>query len=283
MLTRILAILLAVAAAAWLLARAVLPPPPSAALGGFGHGPTVVFVHGLGSRAEHWLPVARDLARDHRVVFVELPGHGLAAMPRELTLDDAALALDRAIREQGGEPVVLVGHSVGGLVAAAEALRAPARVRALVLVETALKPQLSVAERADLLAALARDYLGTLRENYIAFGRDSAQGAALFAEAARCDSTAMRAWIRLAVSADLSARMDKLEVPVLAVVSERTWPVGESWAACADTLGYARVPQTTPIRVANAGHFIMLDRPRLLADAIRRFARLPQPSVVAAR
>ena len=42
--------------------RAALPPRPPAALGAFGHGPTVVLVHGLGSRAEHWLPVARDLA-----------------------------------------------------------------------------------------------------------------------------------------------------------------------------------------------------------------------------
>jgi len=227
------------------------------ALGSFGRGPTVVLVHGLGSRAEHWLPMARDLARDHRVVLVELPGHGLAEMPGHLTLEDAAETLDRAIAAECDGPVLLVGHSVGGLVAAAEALRAPGRVRALVLVET-------------------------LRENYVGFGRDSLQGEALFEQAERVPAAAMKAWIRLAVTTDLSPAMRGVRVPVLAVVSARTWPAGESWAACADTLGYPVTPSVTPARITDAGHFVMLDRPARLAELLRRFERLSRADAVAA-
>src|SRR5690349_16245145 len=115
------------------------PPPSSVVVGGMGHGPVVVLVHGLGSNANQWLPVARDLARDHHVVLVELPGHGLAPIATPFALEQATLALDRAIEEQSSEPVVLVGHSVGGMVAVTEALRSPERVSSLVLVETALK------------------------------------------------------------------------------------------------------------------------------------------------
>ena len=282
MLRRFLRAAIPLVALALRLGRQARVEQRTAALGAIGSGPTVVLVHGLGSTPEHWLPMARDLARDHRVVFTELPGHGLAAMPRPLTLAGAALALDRAIGEQTDDPVVLVGHSVGGLVAAAEALRAPGRVRALVLVETALRPQASPAEREGLLAALDRDYASTLREAYVPFGRDSAQGAALFAQAATQDSAAMKAWIRLALTEDLSAAIGRLGVPLLVVLSSRSWEEGESWRQCADVLGYARAPVVTPVRVAGTGHFVMLDRPQLLAGLVRRFARPGGEAVAAA-
>src|SRR5262249_47491474 len=103
-----------------------------------GPGPPVVLVPGLGADADDWAPGARGPARDHRVVFIELPGHGTAPLTKPFALEQATLALDRAMSEQAKEPVVLVGHSVGGLVAAAEAIRSPQKVRGLVLVETAL-------------------------------------------------------------------------------------------------------------------------------------------------
>jgi pimeloyl-ACP methyl ester carboxylesterase len=266
---------------ALVLARAPRRDPGPVMLGSFGHGSPIVLVHGLGSGAEHWLPVARDLARDHRVVFVELPGHGVGQMPGHLTLEGAAAGLDRAIAGECREPVVLVGHSVGGLVATAEALRSPSRVRALVLVETALKPQLANPDRAALFAALDRDYRGTLRENYESFGRDSAQGEALFAGAAALDSVAMKAWIHLAVTADLSDRVGELKVPLLVVLSDRSWPPGELWASCADTLGYTMAHSATRVRVAGCGHFVMLDRPLVVADLIRRFEHVAAPNAVA--
>ena len=52
-------------------------------------------------------------------------------MPEPFSLDQAAAALDAALASRGPEPVVLVGHSLGGLVCAAEAIQHPQRVRAL--------------------------------------------------------------------------------------------------------------------------------------------------------
>jgi pimeloyl-ACP methyl ester carboxylesterase len=271
MLRRLAILLLALATVALLALRTPVASRHATALGAFGRGPTVVLVHGLGSSASDWLPMARDLARDHRVVLVELPGHGIAPMLDGLSLEGAAGALDDAIRSECDGPVVLVGHSVGGLVAAAEALRDPDRVRALVLVETALRPQLDSPARAELFAALDHDYRGTLRESYMAFGRDSAQGAALFAEASNLDPAAMKTWIRLATTTDLSGHVAALRAPLLVVLSSRSWPDGEAWRTCADTLGYAAVPGATPVRIERTGHFVMLDRAPLLADVIRRF------------
>ncbi|HXJ71095.1 MAG TPA: alpha/beta fold hydrolase [Verrucomicrobiae bacterium] len=270
---RRLGVAAAVLALVFLIMRASpIPPPTSAALGAIGRGPTVVLVHGLGSDYDDWLPVARDLARDHRVVFVELPGHGLAPMATPFALEQATLALDRAIAEQAHDPVVLVGHSVGGLVATAEALRAPQRVRGLVLVETALAPQVSRAEADTLIAEFDRDWEGTLHAVYSSFGRDSLQGERLWARASQVERQNLRAWIPVALHTDLTSEAAGLAMPVLAVLAPRSWEAEETWEHAAKALGYARIPRLRGVRIENCGHFIMLDRPRRLAEAIRRFS-----------
>lgn len=237
-----------------------------------GHGPTVVLVHGLGSRVEDWLPVARRLARSHRVVMAQLPGHGESERLEPLTLDRAAAALELTIAREGRGPVTLVGHSVGGLVAARVAIDQPASVRSLVLLETALKPPLEEGERLGMLRMLDRDYAGLVRGAYTSFGRDSAQGAVLAAEAAQEDPDMMKPWIRLALTTDLSLAAADLSVPVTAVLSDRSWPKDEPWPVTAKALGYERIPQVQPVRMEGCGHFVMLDRPLDVARAIERAA-----------
>jgi pimeloyl-ACP methyl ester carboxylesterase len=257
--------------------------PATAAHWSFGRGPTVVLVHGLGSRIEHWLPVARRLALTHRVALVELPGHGVTPLPRPLTLDGVAISLERALGELGPAPVLLVGHSLGGLVAARAALNRPDRVSGLVLVDAALAPQFRAEEAAALRRALDGNPRAVLREAYRAFGRDSAQGEWLWEEASTNDPAMLRAWIELALEADLSDAVGALSVPVLAVVSDRTWPPGEPWGSTARALGITRVPRLKVERFERCGHFVMLDRPDALAARIERFGRTIRGEPIAHR
>jgi pimeloyl-ACP methyl ester carboxylesterase len=276
-----LAILIALAVV--LLAARSLAPPPSVRLGSMGRGPTVVFVHGLGSGPSHWLPVARAMARHHRVALVSLPGHADMPMAEPLTFPQAALGLEAALsRELGDEPVVLVGHSIGGVVAAALALDHPERVRGLVLVETALRPPFTPDERKALESALARNLYATLRPIWYGFGRDSAQGAALWGEASALDAAALRDWVRLALGTDLSHDVASLRMPVLAVLAERSWPRDEPWAVTAAALGYERLRQVEAVRLGGAGHFVMLDEPAALAALIHRFASSASAPVITA-
>jgi len=257
--------------------------PPRAAHSSFGRGSVIALIHGLGSRPEHWLGTARLLARRHHVVLVDLPGHGLSEMPHPFSLDRAVDAMEQALDDETSEPVILVGHSVGGLIATRMALDHPERVRGLVLVETALAPQFTGRDREALLVALDHDYRGLLRTAYTAFGRDSAQGLELYREVAALDSSAMKRWIRLALTADLSQAAAGLRVPVLAILAERSWPMGEPWPVTAEALGYARVPNLKPMRIKDCGHFVMLDRPAEVAQAIARFAAANAGEPVAGR
>ncbi len=263
------------------LSRALVPAPKVAA-GSFGHGPTVVLVHGLGSDASDWLPVARRLAHTHRVLLVDLPGHGASPMPATLTLQAATEALDEALASEKG-PLTLVGHSLGGLVAASEACDHPERVQSLVLVETALKPPMDAATRAAMLARLDRDFDGLVRDVYLDFGRDRRQGVALWREASRVPQPVMKAWIRLALGTDLSDRAAGIECPVTAVLAPRSWPEQEAWSTTSGILGYDAIPDVHAQRIPDCGHFVMLDQSAALATVIARAAHPRVPPVVAMR
>jgi len=97
----------------------------------------VVFVHGLFGQGRNWSTVARSLAEGpRRVMTLDLPDHG--SSPRSERVDYLAMAGQVAAElERLGEPVVLVGHSMGGKVAMQVALRRPELVRALVVVDIA--------------------------------------------------------------------------------------------------------------------------------------------------
>ena len=277
-----LILIVAVFALAIVSARAIVPRP-SATHSAFGQGTPIVLLHGLGSSSNDWLATAQRLARRHRVILLDLPGHGESDMPEPFSLDGAAVSLDRALAAIPGGPVVLVGHSLGGLVAAAEASEHPERIRGLVLVEAALRPQLPEDERARALERLDTDYRGVLHEAYLSFGRDSVQGELLFRRAALLNPLMVQRWIRLAWTGDATEQVTRLTMPVLAVLAERSWGHDESWESVADALGYAGVPHLRGRRIDDCGHFIMLDRPDELAAVIQGFAADPEGIRVAMR
>src|ERR687890_855971 len=101
------------------------------------HGPRVAFVHGLFGQGRNWTTIAKALAEDgRRVTLVDLPNHGHSPWTETSDyLDMAGMVADEC--ERFGEPVTLVGHSMGGKVAMTLALRRPELLRALVVVDVA--------------------------------------------------------------------------------------------------------------------------------------------------
>jgi pimeloyl-ACP methyl ester carboxylesterase len=117
---------------------------------------TFVLVHGSWSNSAAWAPTVKELTlRGHRAFAVDLPGHGLAATiptgylgaqdPAALasqpsgmagigTADDVAAVTDVLRRARAHGPVVLVGHSRGGLTLTAVGNAAPELIDRLVYV-----------------------------------------------------------------------------------------------------------------------------------------------------
>lgn len=100
-----------------------------------GSGPALLLLHGIGDSSESWLPVMHRLARTHTVVAPDLLGHGGSDKPRA---DYAVPAYANGMRDLldvlGIERATVVGHSLGGGVAAQMAYQFPERCERLVLV-----------------------------------------------------------------------------------------------------------------------------------------------------
>jgi pimeloyl-ACP methyl ester carboxylesterase len=105
--------------------------------GDVGAGPVVVFIHGIASSSITWNNVMPLVEPTHRCISIDLLGFGGSPIPAtaEYTLPEHVASLARTIRSlRLREPFVLVGHSMGGLIAPRYAARHPRRVRGLVLV-----------------------------------------------------------------------------------------------------------------------------------------------------
>jgi pimeloyl-ACP methyl ester carboxylesterase len=98
-------------------------------------GAPLVLLHGLGSSSADWGPQLPAFTARHRVLAVDLPGHGRSPLPRgRLTVAGMADGVARLLARLDVPPAHVVGLSLGGCVALALALQAPERVRSLVLV-----------------------------------------------------------------------------------------------------------------------------------------------------
>ncbi|MBE9179875.1 alpha/beta hydrolase [Oculatella sp. LEGE 06141] len=99
-----------------------------------GYGTTLVFLHGSWNDGNQWLPIVEQLGVDHHCVIPDLLGFGESERPRvhhsiELQVECLAEHLEFLRLRQ----VYLIGHSVGGWLAASYALQHPDQVKGLVL------------------------------------------------------------------------------------------------------------------------------------------------------
>lgn len=111
-------------------------------------GRTVLLVHGFSASLHTWEPWVRELSGAHRLVSIDLPGHGLTRTPVGYTPSMEAYAdtVAQVIEELNLPSLTVVGSSMGGNVAWQLALRHPDKVEGLVLVAASGWPDPRVAK-----------------------------------------------------------------------------------------------------------------------------------------
>lgn len=252
------------------------------ALDDLGTGEPLVLVHGIATDRSIWDLVVGELARTRRVVALDVPGFG-ESVPVGEGFELGRVA-DRIVHGLAAEgitgPFDLVGHSLGGGLAIRLAATHPGLVRRLVLVAPAgMRPfptaiSTLLAASADAVLA-ARRSAAPLTDTWwgrrLLLALTAADAAALPPTLARrlveASVTAKRTAPALATitSADLRLTLAHTQMPLGVIWGEadRTVPI-----RALDDLLAAR-PDATVIRIQDAGHVPMVERPDAFVAALR--------------
>jgi pimeloyl-ACP methyl ester carboxylesterase len=103
-----------------------------------GEGPALFLIHGIGAARNTWRKAMPLLTKHFKVITYDLRGHGASPMPNgEFGLDDLVDDLERLREFTGIDQAHFAGHSLGGMIGPAYALRYPDRVLSLGLLSTA--------------------------------------------------------------------------------------------------------------------------------------------------
>ena len=104
--------------------------------------PPIVLLHGASSNFEVMRPLGERLARDHRVILIDRPGHGGSRRERveDSTPEVQARMIAEALEKLGVAPAIIVVHSLAGAIGARIALDYPAHVAGLVMLAPVTHP-----------------------------------------------------------------------------------------------------------------------------------------------
>lgn len=105
----------------------------------------LLLLHGIPTNSELWRPLLHHVAYPVRAAAPDLPGFGASAPPSNPSISAYHRFISAFSWSEGLERPVLIGHDLGGLYALTYAVAHPDRVRALVLMNTSIYPDVSVA------------------------------------------------------------------------------------------------------------------------------------------
>ena len=250
-----------------------------------GVGPPLVMLHGFAMHGGLFAPILPAFAARARVHVVDLPGHGWSAPVAPMDLASMAAAVDAAIDEAvpGGEPLNVLGWSLGGQVAMQWALSRPARIARLVLVATtpsfvtrdgwphAMAPatlarfgdELAVAWRLTLQRFLGLQVQGSDE------GRATlcALRARLF-ERGEPAADVLAAVLAALAGTDLRSALARISIPARVIGGERDALVP---LRATEHLA-AALPRGSHVAIPGAAHVPFLSHPRAFLDACADFA-----------
>lgn len=238
-----------------------------------GGGQPLVFCHGFTTTGQFWREQLEPFSRTHRVVVLNLPGHGCSARPesRDYTIDAFADDVAQVFEKLALRDAVLVGLSMGGTIAQRFALKRPKSIVGLVLVGATphgLGPDVQV---DNVLAAI--DELGVEQASQRvierSFGPRASTQLVEFAKREVVQTpefVAKRAIVSLNES-DTRDDLKQIAVPTLVVCGkqDRITPPAQSQELAQG------IPNACLVLLDDAGHFPMLEVPEAFNAELRRF------------
>ncbi|UUZ58380.1 alpha/beta fold hydrolase [Nocardioides sp. B-3] len=242
-------------------------------------GPIIAFCHGLFGRGKNWTQIAKAFADDHRVLLIDMPNHGRSGWTEGFAYADSAD--DVAALFGADDPVTLIGHSMGGKIAMAIALRHPELVSRLVVVDV-----------SPVAYESGREFLGYI-DTMRAWISAPRSGVTRADEALRgaVPNTTVRSFLlqnlrregdgwRWMLNLDLlSKHMSELAGwpadelrgsypgPVLWIGGANSAYVADDYATAMEAL----FPRVRRVTIKGAGHWVHSEQPAVFVEVLKRF------------
>lgn len=242
--------------------------------------PTAVFLHSLGCDSTMWQGQVDALSESHRVVSVDLRGHGCSdAPPGRYSLDTLGTDVIAVVDAIGADRVTVCGISIGGLVALWMAIRHPDRVTSLVAANTAARIG-SIQGWNDRIRLVGEEGMEAIAERIVgnwfmpgfAERRPDIWDRALatFRETSAVGYTGCCAALE---DADLRGEVGSITAPALVIGGDgdgATPPAQAEWLR-------DHIPGSDLVVIPDAAHLSNLEQPGVFTRTVRQFvSTLPQ-------
>ncbi|MDK9707195.1 MAG: alpha/beta hydrolase [Desulforhopalus sp.] len=239
----------------------------------YGQGePALVFVHGWSCDARYWREQIPHFVKNHRVVLLDLAGHGHSGTSRAKYTMQAFGEDVRAVTEAAaGGKAILIGHSMGGLAVAEAALLMPDKVIGIIGVDTLedLEYSTTAEEIAQMIAPLKSDFQTGSRQfiaEMIAAGSNPLIRDWIIADVAAAPPnvalSAMNELLTEYSTGALPKLFDRLHIPVVTVNAD-LWPINYE-------ANRRHIPGFEAIVLQGTDHFLMLNTPARFNDALAK-------------
>jgi pimeloyl-ACP methyl ester carboxylesterase len=227
-----------------------------------GAGRPLVLIHGLSGSCRWWKKNLEDLARQFRVYVVDLVGFGNSRNGHPFALGEAAEHLARWMEQLGLERAALVGHSMGGHIAAELAAEHPHLVERLILVDAAVLPfeQSYIAHTLSMLREARQMPMSFLP---VLLGDSLRAGIATLWKAATD-----------LLAADLRPKLARIIAPTLVIWGEKDAIIPLEFGKRLSR--YLRYDELVIIK--RAGHNPMWDCPRAFNQVVAEFLHAAAPA-----
>jgi len=240
----------------------------------------LVFLHGIGGRASGWSPVQQACAAvGHPSLAWDMPGYGESPAIEPYDFDGLADALAALMDAHGLQKAVLVGHSLGGMVALQMWARHPGRVAGLVLAASSpafghgsgdfqqafIAQRLAPLEAGKSMAEVAAGLIPTM----VAPGYQGPGLAQALACMGSITPSAYKAALGALVRFEQRAALPTITVPTLCVAGEHDRTASPTVVQRMAE----KIPNAQYQCLPGAGHLLTFEQPERFADALLPFLR----------
>lgn len=249
-----------------------------------GVGPTIVLIHGFGAAIDWWDDIAPGLAADHRVIRIDLIGHGGTMAPRSgYSIERQAMLVSGLLDRLGVDRFTVIGHSMGGEVATALAEINPQRIERMILIDSPARSE--SAEFTIMTGVYFQRPLGEVLsylESDDAIRRGLAQGFApgFTVPDMFVDDVKQLTYSAFRQAHDESVTYRKTKPPYERIAALKPLPpllaifgTRDAIISPDDAKFFERVPGAKVTMIEGAGHSPMVESPTKVLELIRSFLR----------